>query len=75
VGYELPVLDDAIAYFVCRIRERLPGGDHSIFIGSVEQCGHRPGSRPLLYFDRSFSAMESEDATLLRSWVDAGPIA
>lgn len=74
-GYPVPVLDDAIAYFVCAIHERFPGGDHSIFIGRVEQCGHRPGSRPLLYFDRSFSSMESEEASLLRSWVDAGPVA
>ena len=25
----LPVLDDAIAYFVCDVHERFPGGDHS----------------------------------------------
>ena len=28
---ELPVLEPAIAHFVCDVDERFPGGDHSIF--------------------------------------------
>ena len=74
-GCSVPVLADAIAYFECAIQERFPGGDHSIFIGRVLECGHQPGSRPLLYFDRAFSAIESETGSLLRSWVDAGMFA
>ena len=34
-GHELPVLAEAIAYFVCDVHERFPGGDHSIFTGLV----------------------------------------
>ena len=48
--HELPVLDDAIAYFVCDVHERFPGGDHSIFTGLVRECGAKPGRRPLLVF-------------------------
>jgi len=53
----VPVLGRAIARFVCDVHERLPGGDHSIFIGAVQECDYEPGRRPLLFFDSSFGAM------------------
>jgi 3-hydroxy-9,10-secoandrosta-1,3,5(10)-triene-9,17-dione monooxygenase reductase component len=55
--YHLPVLERAIAYFVCDVHERLPGGDHSIFIGQVRACNAIPGRRPLIYFKSSFGAL------------------
>jgi flavin reductase (DIM6/NTAB) family NADH-FMN oxidoreductase RutF len=70
-GHELPVLEDAIAYFVCDLHERFPGGDHSIFTGLVRVCGATPGRRPLLYFRSGFGSLRDqhvealEDAT---SW-------
>lgn len=73
-GCRLPVLADAIAHFECAVSERLPGGDHSIFIGRVTSCGHDPGARPLLYFGRSFGALESGERSLLQSWIDAGTV-
>jgi flavin reductase (DIM6/NTAB) family NADH-FMN oxidoreductase RutF len=69
--HELPVLEDAIAYFVCDLHERFPGGDHSIFTGLVRVCGAVPGRRPLLYFRSGFGSLRDqhvealEDAT---SW-------
>jgi 3-hydroxy-9,10-secoandrosta-1,3,5(10)-triene-9,17-dione monooxygenase reductase component len=54
---ELPVLDDAIAYFICDVHERFPGGDHSIFTGLVRECGAKPGRRPLLYFRSGFGSI------------------
>jgi 3-hydroxy-9,10-secoandrosta-1,3,5(10)-triene-9,17-dione monooxygenase reductase component len=68
----LPVLADAIATFECRVAERFPGGDHSIFIGHVEACEHRSSARPLLYFSRSFGSLESVEGHLMRSWADFG---
>jgi flavin reductase (DIM6/NTAB) family NADH-FMN oxidoreductase RutF len=68
----LPVLADAIATFECRVAERFPGGDHSIFIGHVERCDHTPSSRPLLYFSRSFGSLESLEGRLMQSWADFG---
>jgi 3-hydroxy-9,10-secoandrosta-1,3,5(10)-triene-9,17-dione monooxygenase reductase component len=50
----VPVLSTAIAHFVCDVHERLPGGDHSIFIGRVRHCDFVPHRRPLLYFGSSF---------------------
>ncbi len=68
----IPVLHNSIAYFVCDVHERLPGGDHSIFIGSVRQLGLRRGARPLLYFGARFGHLAGADETLLRAWLE-GP--
>jgi flavin reductase (DIM6/NTAB) family NADH-FMN oxidoreductase RutF len=53
----MPILRTAIAHFVCDVHERLPGGDHSIFIGRVLHCEHTLTARPLLYFGASFGCL------------------
>jgi flavin reductase (DIM6/NTAB) family NADH-FMN oxidoreductase RutF len=63
---DLPVLDDAIAYFVCDVHERFPGGDHSIFTGLVRSCGATPGKRPLLYFRSQFGSLDDPESDQLR---------
>ncbi len=68
-GHDLPVLEQAIAYFVCDVHERFPGGDHTIFIGHVQECGTAPGRRPLLYFRSKFGALRDRDAELLHETV------
>jgi flavin reductase (DIM6/NTAB) family NADH-FMN oxidoreductase RutF len=60
--HELPVLADAIAYFVCDVHERFPGGDHSIFTGLVRDCGAVRGKRPLVYFRSGFGAWRDPQA-------------
>jgi flavin reductase (DIM6/NTAB) family NADH-FMN oxidoreductase RutF len=55
-GADPPLLEEAIAHFVCDLRERVPGGDHSIFIGEVVSCAAEPGRRPLLYYRSTFGA-------------------
>lgn len=70
-GHELPVLADAIAYFVCDVHERFPGGDHSIFTGLVRECGATPGRRPLLYFRSGFGSLRDQHSEFLEdsiSW-------
>jgi 3-hydroxy-9,10-secoandrosta-1,3,5(10)-triene-9,17-dione monooxygenase reductase component len=57
----VPLLGCAIAHFVCDVRERLPGGDHSIFIGAVRHCHHIPHRRPLLYFASEFGGIKRPD--------------
>ena len=34
-GNGAPVLDDALAYFECELRDRLPAGDHELVVGRV----------------------------------------
>jgi flavin reductase (DIM6/NTAB) family NADH-FMN oxidoreductase RutF len=63
---ELPVLADSVAWFVCDVHERFPGGDHSIFIGEVKACGARHGARPLVYFRREFGKIEDPERELTR---------
>ena len=47
----VPVLDDALAWVVCELRELLPGGDHVIAIGDVIGMGHaEQEGDPLVYF-------------------------
>lgn len=70
--HDVPVLSDAIAYFVCDVAECLPGGDHSIFIGNVTACGVDEHSAPLLYFGSDFSALEAPESRLLSSYLTAG---
>jgi flavin reductase (DIM6/NTAB) family NADH-FMN oxidoreductase RutF len=62
--HDTPLLRTAIARFVCDVRERLPGGDHSIFIGEIRHCEHVPGRRPLLYFGSRFGAIQESDYAL-----------
>jgi 3-hydroxy-9,10-secoandrosta-1,3,5(10)-triene-9,17-dione monooxygenase reductase component len=65
--HKVPLLDRAIARFVCDVHERLPGGDHSIFIGAIRHCEHVPSRRPLLYFASGFGGMQQVDDALGRS--------
>jgi flavin reductase (DIM6/NTAB) family NADH-FMN oxidoreductase RutF len=71
-GCRLPVLQQAIAYFECSVNERFEGGDHSIFTGRVETCGHAAASRPLLYFGRTFGSLETPEAAVLKAWAEGG---
>jgi len=43
-----PVLDDAIVWVVCELRDLLDGGDHVIVTGLVEELGSRDGT-PLVF--------------------------
>lgn len=49
-----PVLAGAAATFECFSRSKYVEGDHTIFIGQVENCAHRPGAVPLLYHGGRF---------------------
>ena len=45
----IPLLHGALAQIECRMHQQLPGGDHTIFVGEVEQSSVREGA-PLLYY-------------------------
>jgi flavin reductase (DIM6/NTAB) family NADH-FMN oxidoreductase RutF len=53
----VPVLQDAIAHFVCSVNGTLPGGDHTIVVGDVQACDHVEGSSPLVYFASTFGEL------------------
>ena len=45
----LPLLDGACAWLDCTVAAVHPGGDHLIVVGTVDNLGAIPDSRPLLF--------------------------
>ncbi len=46
----VPVLDGALAWLACDLRELSPAGDHTIGIGAVTHMDADPGGEPLVFF-------------------------
>ncbi|MBI1257476.1 MAG: flavin reductase [Chloroflexi bacterium] len=58
-----PILHDALAWLDCRVQTVHDGSTHWIVIGSVVASGHQPeAGDPLIYFNRSYSALAPEPA-------------
>jgi len=53
----VPILDEALVWIVCELRDLLDGGDHVIVTGLVEDLGSRDG-HPLLFHNGSYRALE-----------------
>ncbi len=49
-AHGVPVLDTALAWIACELRELVPGGDHEIGIGEVIGMGTGDASDPLVWF-------------------------
>lgn len=55
----LPLLSGASATLECRVVERIPLGDHLVFVGSVEAASvPEPDAPPLLYHRRRYLRIE-----------------
>jgi flavin reductase (DIM6/NTAB) family NADH-FMN oxidoreductase RutF len=52
----LPLLRDAVAHFLCKRRDRIPGSDRSILVGKVTDLGLRRQARPLQQFGNGVGA-------------------
>jgi 3-hydroxy-9,10-secoandrosta-1,3,5(10)-triene-9,17-dione monooxygenase reductase component len=55
----VPVLDTALAWIACELRELRPGGDHEIGIGEVIGMGAGPESDPLVWFRGRYTTTAS----------------
>lgn len=51
--FGLPVLEGVLTVIECHVREAIPAGDHTIFIGEVMDAEINQGS-PLLYYRRGY---------------------
>ena len=52
---QIPVLANALGWFLCQVENSLPMADHVIFVGRVLQCELKDKSPdPLVYFDRNY---------------------
>lgn len=47
----IPLIEGALAQFVCRRYAQYPGGDHTLFLGLIEQLDYVADAPPLLYFN------------------------
>jgi flavin reductase (DIM6/NTAB) family NADH-FMN oxidoreductase RutF len=52
-----PILDGAIAYIDCRVSSALEGGDHTIFVGRVEDLKVQREAEPLLFYRGKYARM------------------
>jgi flavin reductase (DIM6/NTAB) family NADH-FMN oxidoreductase RutF len=48
-----PVLSDALAYLECRVAQRLPAGDHDLFIARVEGGRVLSEGQPMVHVRKS----------------------
>ncbi|MEU6811545.1 flavin reductase family protein [Streptomyces sp. NPDC046831] len=53
----VPVLDDVLAWLVCRVVARVPAGDHRIVLAEVVVGDPEGAGRPLLYHQGRFTAL------------------
>lgn len=70
-----PLLPGMLGWVDCTIWAKYDGGDHTIFIGQVQDAGIDPTAAPLLYHSRSwgqFADVLTSEATLLRAGAE-GP--
>jgi flavin reductase (DIM6/NTAB) family NADH-FMN oxidoreductase RutF len=77
-----PVLRDSLAYLDCRVTTAHDGGDHTIFLGAVEDVGRRELDRPLIYLQGAYVDLDGQpalaslriagDGDLPRSFVQGG---
>lgn len=57
----LPIIDGALAWATCELRELIPGGDHTIGIGEVISMGLGAG-RPLVWYGGRYLAWPESGA-------------
>ncbi|MEU9954454.1 flavin reductase family protein [Streptomyces sp. NPDC050982] len=53
----VPVLDDVLAWLVCRVVARVPAGDHRIVLAEVVLGDPAGAGRPLLYHQGDFKGL------------------
>jgi flavin reductase (DIM6/NTAB) family NADH-FMN oxidoreductase RutF len=53
----MPILDAALAWLVCDVRELIPAGDHEIAIGEVVAMGVSDGE-PLLWYRGAYRSLD-----------------
>jgi flavin reductase (DIM6/NTAB) family NADH-FMN oxidoreductase RutF len=56
IEHGVPLIDGSIAWAACKLRELIPGGDHTIAIGKVTATGLGEG-QPLLWFQGQYRTL------------------
>jgi flavin reductase (DIM6/NTAB) family NADH-FMN oxidoreductase RutF len=58
VAHLAPLIDGAVAHFVCASRDAFEAGDHTLFIGRIEHH-HCEGGEPLVFHGGAFVGLVS----------------
>ncbi len=53
----LPVIEGSMAYFGCRVVDAHVHGDHTIYIGSVDEMSLGEQANPLLFYESRFTKL------------------
>ncbi len=56
----VPVLDEALAWLLCDLREEHSGGDHTIAVGAVSQMHQDSGGVPLVWYRGRYGSLTHE---------------
>jgi flavin reductase (DIM6/NTAB) family NADH-FMN oxidoreductase RutF len=59
-----PVLEECLAYIDCKVWARYDAGDHTLFLGEVQEASlsDDPNLRPLLFFSSKYRKMADEES-------------
>jgi flavin reductase (DIM6/NTAB) family NADH-FMN oxidoreductase RutF len=60
---EIPLIEGAVAYFVVRVIDAHPAGDHTLYIGRVEHFESAAGAadgRPLLFYAGRYQQLQEK---------------
>lgn len=53
-----PVLENALAQLLCKTVQKVDAGDHTLFIGQIEQLKWQENAKPLVYFHGGYQKVE-----------------
>lgn len=53
----IPLIEGAVAHFVCRVVDPHPAGDHTLHIGQIEHLNYQSGD-PLLFYTGGYETLE-----------------
>jgi len=53
----VPVIEGAVAWLACDLREMHPAGDHTIAIGAVRAMDHEDGGDPLIWYRGAYDTV------------------
>jgi flavin reductase (DIM6/NTAB) family NADH-FMN oxidoreductase RutF len=63
----VPLIRDAIAHVRCSVHATVPAGDHTLYLGRVEQLRSRPGT-PLLFHAGDFGRIDAHERSGWTAW-------
>ncbi len=53
-----PLIDGSLAYLDCRVYAAYPGGDHTIFLGEVQEASVATEGPPLIFYRSRYAALD-----------------